>query len=393
MKILYIHNDYAKPSGEEHASASLAALLEEHGHEVRFFRRSSAEIADSFGGKIKAFFTGIANPCAARDLAGELDAFQPDLVQVQNLYPLLSPSIFKPVKQRRIPVVMRCPNYRLFCPNGLCYNGKVCEKCFGGHEWNCFFSNCTGSRFKSLGYAVRGYAARVTGRILKNVDMYIVQTEFQKRKFIERGIPAEHIGIVPGIMPVMEPAEKWTPGKYVTFVGRVSPEKGIDEFLEAARRLPEIPFAVAGSYDGMPGIREQAPSNVTFLGFLKGDDLRNAYLDSRFIVVPSKWYEGFPNVIVMSMMLRKPTLTAAIGATGSIITDGREGKLFAPGDPADLAAKIASLYPDLEQCRRMGDQGLETAQKLYSRDSIYKILEDIYAAAGRFNDAAKDKRQ
>ena len=388
MKILYVHNDYAKPSGEEHASASLAALLEGHGHEVKFFRRSSAEIANSFSGKIKAFFTGIANPCAAREVAKELDSFKPDLVQVQNLYPLLSPSIFAPIKKRKIPVVMRCPNYRLFCPNGLCYNGKVCEKCFGGREWNCFFNNCTGSRFKSLGYAVRGFAARSTGRILNNVDMFIVQTEFQKRKFVEQGIPADHIGIVPGIMPDMAPADEWTPGKYVTFVGRVSPEKGIDEFLEAARRLPEIPFAVAGSYDGMPGIRDQAPPNVEFLGFLKGDDLRSAYLASRFIVVPSKWYEGFPNVIVMSMMLRKPTLTAAIGATGSIITDGVEGQLFAPGDPADLSAKIASLYPNLELCKSMGDHGLNTAQKLYSRENIYRILEDIYAAAKRHNAAA-----
>ena len=55
MKILYIHNDYAKPSGEEHASASLAALLEGHGHEVKFFRRSSAEIANSFSGVEKCF--------------------------------------------------------------------------------------------------------------------------------------------------------------------------------------------------------------------------------------------------------------------------------------------------------------------------------------------------
>ena len=65
MKILYIHNDYARPSGEEHASASLAALLEEQGHTVEFFRRSSAEVVDSTTGKIKAFFTGISNPVQA----------------------------------------------------------------------------------------------------------------------------------------------------------------------------------------------------------------------------------------------------------------------------------------------------------------------------------------
>ena len=385
MKILYIHNDYARPSGEENASAALAQMLRDHGHEVEFFRRSSAEIADSVGGKIKAFFAGICNPCAARAVAAKLDEFKPDLVQVQNLYPLLSPSIFKPIKQRRLPVVMRCPNYRLFCPNGLCYNGEVCERCFGGREWNCALRNCAGGRFKSLGYALRGWAARVSKRILNNVDMFIVQTEFQKRKFIGQGIPEEKLGIVPGIMPDIAPAEKWEPGKYVTFVGRVSPEKGIDEFLAAARELPDIPFVVAGAYDGMPEIVKIAPPNVEFKGFLRGNDLRQVYLDSRFIVVPSKWYEGFPNVIVMSMMLKRPTLTAAIGATGSIITDGVEGALFRPGDTADLTAKIRGLYDDLPRCNAMGEAGAREAEKRYSRENIYQCLLEIFERAFEHN--------
>ena len=385
MKILYIHNDYARPSGEENASAALADMLREHGHEIEFFRRSSAEIAESLGGRIKAFFTGIWNPFAARAVAAKLDEFKPDIVQVQNLYPLLSPSIFRPIKARHIPVVMRCPNYRLFCPNGLCYNGEVCERCFGGREWNCALRNCAGGRFKSLGYAIRNFAARVSGRILNNVDMFIVQTEFQKRKFVEQGIPAQKLGIVPGIMPNIASAGQWEPGEYVTFVGRVSPEKGIDEFLEAARKLPDIPFAVAGSCDGMPGLADEAPPNVKFLGFLRGDELRKAYLASRFIVVPSKWYEGFPNVIVMSMMLRKPTLTAAIGATGSIIADGVDGLLFRPGDPADLAAKIGGLYHDLPRCRAMGDAGAEHADNSYSREKIYQILMEIFDRAAEHN--------
>lgn len=385
MRILYIHNNYARPSGEEHASSSLAALLEEHGHKVEFFRRSSAEIANSTAGKVKAFFTGISNPMAARALARKLDEFQPDLVQVQNLYPLLSPSIFHPIKKRKIPVVMRCPNYRLFCPNGLCYNGKVCEKCFGGREWNCFLHNCAGSRFKSFGYAVRGWAARVSRRILDNVDMFIVQTEFQKQKFIQQGIPEEKIGIVPGIMPQIKPAEEWTPGKNVTFVGRVSEEKGIDEFLEAAKRLPEISFAVAGSCDAMPNITTQASDNVKFYGFLRGEELRQAYLEARMILVPSKWYEGFPNVIVMGMMLERPIVTAAIGATGSIISDGIDGLQFRPGNVDELCEKIATLYPNIERCRQMGEKGRKQAEKLYSRETIYRTLVQIYQKAEKHN--------
>lgn len=382
MRILYLHNDYAKPSGEEHASASIAELLREHGHEVEFFRRSSAEIAASIFGKTKSFFSGIANPFAAKAVARRLDELRPDMVIAQNLYPLLSPSVLTAVKQRKIPLVMRCPNYRLFCPNGLCYDGDaVCEECFGGHEWHCFTKNCAKGRFKSLGYAVRGWTARVSRRITDNVDVFIVQTEFQRQKFIKQGIPDEKLAILPGIMPQIAPPSVWNAGEYITFVGRVSPEKGIDDFLGAARQLPELRFRVAGNYEGMPGIRAESPPNVEWMGFLKGEALRQAYLDSRIIVIPSKWYEGFPNVIVMGMMLERPIITANFGATGSIIADGKTGALFAPGNVEELSAKITMLYPDLEKCRKYGQNGSKEATLFYSRECIYKNLITIFQKA------------
>lgn len=196
MKILYIHNEYAKPSGEEQAAGELVSLLKEHGHEVRWFTRSSAEIADSTYGKIKALITGIYNPFSAIALAKVLDEYRPDIVQVQNLFPLLSPSVFKPIKQRRIPVVMRCPNYRLFCPSGLSLDpsGMVCERCWGGKELNCIKLNCLGSRLKSIGYATRNAFARKLKLILDGVDLFIVQSEFQKENSYHKEYALRKLG-------------------------------------------------------------------------------------------------------------------------------------------------------------------------------------------------------
>jgi len=157
-------------------------------------------------------------------------------------------------------------------------------------------------------------------------------------------------------------------------------------YLEDIRsRLPEIPFAVAGSCDGMPEVADRAPANVHFYGFLRGEELRRAYLDARIILVPSKWYEGFPNVIVMGMMLERPIITAAIGATGSSIADGVDGLLCQPGDAAALREKIAELYPDVERCREMGKHGRKQAENLYSREMIYRTLEHIYQEAEHHN--------
>ena len=138
MRILYIHNDYAKPSDEETAAEAIVALLQEHGHEVEWHRRSSAEISGRICGQMKSLFAGVTNPSEAHAVKQHIANFRPDIVLVQNVYPLLSPSVFPAIKKTGIPIVMRCPNYRLFCPNGLCCDmqGHVCEECFCGRiKW------------------------------------------------------------------------------------------------------------------------------------------------------------------------------------------------------------------------------------------------------------------
>ena len=384
MKVLYVHNEYAKPSGEEHAAGELVALLKEHGHEVRWFTRSSAEIADSGRGKLKALAAGVYNPFAAKALANVLDQFRPDIVQVQNLYPLLSSAIFAPIRNRDIPVVMRCPNYRLFCPEGLSLNpsGEICERCWSGHEFNCVRLNCMGTRAKSMGYALRNAFARWTGNIIRGVDVFIVQSEFQKQKFIKQGLPAEKIGILAGISPKLELYDNSIIGDWVSFVGRVSAEKGIYEFIEAARMNPTIPFKVAGNLDSMFVMPENLPANLEFVGFRKGKDLDNFYINSRIIVIPSKWYEGFPNVIVRGMLHHKPVITCNIGAMQSIIDNGVNGILVPPADALAISHAVRELYPDQVKCRHYGDNGYLKASTIYSRDNIYTDLMAIYRQAG-----------
>lgn len=383
MRILYVHNEYAKPSGEEHAAGELVSLLREHGHEVRWFTRSSAEISGSSSGKMKALIAGIYNPFAARQLAKVLDEYKPDLVQVQNLYPLLSSSIFRPIKKRGIPVVMRCPNYRLFCPQGLSLDpdGHICERCWGGHEVNCIRLNCMGDRFKSFGYAARNMFSRISENILRNVDVFIVQSDFQKQKFISQGIPEEKIGILAGISPVIAAAPQRLLGDWVSFVGRVSAEKGIYEFIDAARRNPGIPFKVAGNLDSNFRMPENMPANIELVGFKKGVELDEFYQSSRIIVVPSKWYEGFPNVIVRGMLHRKPVITTNIGAMQSIIDHKVNGLLVPPGSSAELAEAIKTLYNDVESCVKYGENGFEKAASDYSRETIYENLTGIYNRA------------
>ncbi|WP_297694398.1 glycosyltransferase, partial [uncultured Eudoraea sp.] len=384
MKILFIHNNYASnTSGEEIAAEALERLLTNNGHEVVWYRRFSDIINNSFSKKVSAFFLGIYNPKAVKEIRALLASFEPDVVQIQNLYPFISPAIIKTIKRKGIPIVMRCPNYRLFCPTGLHMDGKgkICEKCLSvGRELNCITKNCEKDYAKSIGYALRNFLARTLWGLNRNMDAYIVQTAFQREKFIKNGIEPKKLYIVPGITPSIPASSESFESEYVSFVGRVSEEKGIMEFLEAARLLPMIPFMVAGSVrKPQASLKANAPDNVLWKGFLSGKDLDLFYKQSRIVVVPSKWYEGFPNVITQAMKHGKPLITSNLGAMSDIIDHEENGLLVEPGDTIGLAKAIQELYKDTIICNLYGANAKKKAATLYSSNKVYDYLMDLYS--------------
>jgi len=385
MNILYIHNDYGKPSGEEHAAEEIPGLLIEKSHSVWWYRRSSAELYRSRIGALKGFCTGIHNPASAAALDRLLQERRPDVVLVQNIYPLISPSIFDVLRRRRLAVVMRCPNYRLVCPSGLHFTGReVCERCLGrGREWWCLWRNCEGRYLKSAGYALRNAVARIRGSIVNSVHVFLVQSGFQKAKFVESGIPAERIEILPGIVRPEPSAGEVELGDVVAYVGRISPEKGIREFVEAARRAPEIPFVVAGDCEAAGALRAGAPANGQGLGVLDRDARRRLYARSRMIVVPSLCYEGFPNELVQAMSLGKPVVCSAIGGLSEIIGYGAAGLLAEAGNVKELASRIRALYFRPELCRKLGRAGRERAEQEYSRERAFERLMQAFQKALR----------
>lgn len=386
MKILFVHNNYASNnSGEEHASQGLADLLTSEGHTVEWFRKSSDVINDSFGMKLAAFFLGIYNPVAVRALKKQIEDFEPDLIQIQNLYPFISPAIIGMIKRKKIPLVMRCPNYRLFCPTGLHLDqqNELCFSCLSGaREFNCIRKNCEKNHFKSTGYAIRNFFARTVWGITKRVDSYIVQSDFQKKKFIENGIPEEKLFIVPGLTPSIFEIKEVVAGDKVSFIGRVSEEKGIDEFIEAARTLPKIPFEVIGDYSSeYEALKENSPENVVWRGYISGRALDVAFKNSRIVVVPSKNFEGFPNVITRAMKHDKPVITCDLGAMASIIDHEKTGLLVPPGDAVSLAQAIRTLYPDIKKCKEFGEKGRRKANMFYSSSQINECLWEAYTHA------------
>lgn len=373
MKILLVHNDYGKYSGEEAVVDRLAAMWTTHGHEVAQLRQTTAGRRENLTGKIRGFCAGLYCPSGVKAMREALRQEKPDVVNVHNLYPFIGPAALFECKKAGVPVVMTVHNFRLICSTGLFMrDGKPCERCLKkGNEWGCVQYNCEHSLLKSVGYAARNAVARLTKAYIECVDKFACITDFQRQKLIEAGFATERITVIPNSIEV---PTSYTPsiGNYVAYIGRLSYEKGFDLLIEVARRHPDIAFRFAGAQRSATNI--EIPANVSFMGYLHGKELEDFIRNSRFVVMPSRCYEGFPMAILEAAQYGKPTIGPNHGGFTEIIGKGEKaiGKLFIPNDMTDLERQTTGLWEQPETVEELGEKAFRKLQQEYATEVVYE---------------------
>lgn len=379
MKILLVHNNYGKYSGEEAVVDKMASMFREHGHEVCFYRLTTERSRESLSGKIKGFLCGIYSPTGVKGLREILEREKPDIVNVHNLYPFISPAALFECKKANVPVVMTVHNFRLICPTGLFMrNGKPCEVCLQKrNEWSCVRYNCEHSYFKSVGYTLRNVYARWTGAYKDNVSTFACITEFQRKKLIEAGFDKDKIVVIPNSIDAPLKYET-TFGSYVAYIGRLSYEKGYDLLVEVARKHPKIQFCFAGAKREDTNIT--FPENVQLMGYLKRNDLECFIKNARFVVMPSRCYEGFPMAILEAAQFGKPCIGPDHGGFTEIIGQGELaiGRLFEPNNLNDLEKQILALWHQPLLAEELGQKAFEKLRKEYSSEVVYGKWDDIF---------------
>lgn len=380
MKILLVHNNYGKYSGEEAVVDKMATMLQSRNHTVCFYRLTTEGARDTISDKIKGFIAGIYSHTGVKGMEKILRKEKPDIINVHNLYPFISPATLFECKKANMPVVMTVHNFRLICPTGLFMrNGKPCEQCLDRkNEWSCIKYNCEHSIFKSIGYTLRNVYARWTKAYLKNVDIFACITEFQKKKLIEAGYNKNKITVIPN---GIDAPCSYTPttGDYIAYIGRLSYEKGYDLLIEVARKHPEIRFRFAGAQREKNNT--EIPENVEFKGYLQKQELSKFIQESRFIVIPSRCYEGFPMAILEAACHGKPAIAPNHGGFTEIIGQGKNaiGKLFEPGNTDDLDKQIAELWNNQTLTEELGEKAFKKLKEHYDSDIVYKQWEDLFS--------------
>jgi glycosyltransferase involved in cell wall biosynthesis len=383
VKIYQIYNEQRSRLGGEPAVVDATMrLLTQNGHESRLMMKSSRDLENSLIKRANAFWSGVYNIGAYYEMSRLLKKDRPGVVHVHSVYPMFSPSVLVACRRAGVPVVMTVHTHNLTCPTWFhLYKGRICEDCVGGHEYRCVLKNCRNNILESCAYALRSSVARACRWFPDNVNVLIMLTPFGKGRLLQVGFREDQIAVVPNPTSITGTNVQTSLGAYVGFAGRISPEKGVDIFLAAAARMPDIPFKVAGDGPVLSEMRTRAPGNVEFLGRLAGDDLLNFYRKSRILVAPSLWFEPFGMVVVDAMALGVPVIASKIGGLPYLVQDGVNGLMFEPGNPKDLVLKVRRLWDDPLLCNQMGEAGQQKVAQQYSQKAYYDNLMTVYQRA------------
>lgn len=171
----------------------------------------------------------------------------------------------------------------------------------------------------------------------------------------------------------------------VGVLGRVSPEKGHFDLLEALRRLsnthPHLRVVIVGDGPDVPALHEASAAlgladKVIFTGFR--DDVNNVINALDIVAVPSNWHEPCSAVVQQGMALAKPVVGSRIGGTPEMIAENETGLLVPASDPTALADAIASFAADPALRSRMGDAGAARAEEFFTLALMTDKVEALY---------------
>lgn len=391
MNVLIAHNRhrFSAASGEDRAVDQEAQALEDAGHQVHHFERSSDRITHlSLTDKAMIPARAVWNPGSARELDGVLAALRPEVVHIHNLLPLLSPSVIASCQRNRVPCVVTFHNYHPLCLAGSLFrDGAECTSCVGralplpGIRHRCY-------RGSVLASASIGAATAVSRRYLLTVpSAYIFLSESHRRELEALGFPRSRSFVKSNLVPPGPRTRKTD--DLVVYLGRLADLKGLRTLMCAweryagGDRAPRLRLVIAGSGPLEAEIRGWSRSQraVDLAGLLSREDAADLVSRATTVVVPSEWREPFGLVTVEAMAAGVAPIAAAHGASEELITDGVDGLLHPPGDHAALCGLLRRADDDPEWFRRLGAAARSTYERRFTPARVVSELEDIYRFA------------
>jgi glycosyltransferase involved in cell wall biosynthesis len=209
---------------------------------------------------------------------------------------------------------------------------------------------------------------------LRWADHVVAVSRGQAEKVRRCGVSARRIAVIRNAasldpqrpVHLREPA---TGSPKVLAAGRLSPEKGFDTLVAAAKLTdPAVTFVLYGEGSERSALQRQIDdqglsSRFRLAGFTP--DINRHLPEAALVVLPSRT-EGLPNVALEAAAAGRAIVATAVGGTPEIVRQGVNGLLVPPNQPAAMAAAIMELLNDHPRRIAMGHAGRDLAEREFS---------------------------
>lgn len=385
MRILFVHNKYLYRGGEDESRTLEIKMLRDRGEEIIEYEVDNSDIRHP--AIIGIGVRSVWNRNEYRKVQALIRQCRPDVMKVDNFFPILSPSIFEAAKSMGVATVVSVRNYRLVCPSAnLFRNGSLCTLCVGRTvALSAIRHMCYRDSFVTSASVVASNAfATLRGVWSDSVDAYIAVSSYVKLQLIAGGFPNDKIFIKPNFINDTKAGDG--SGGFALYVGRLTEEKGIPTLITAWSKVgATVPLKIIGEGPLQSAVESSARRNngIEYLGRKTLEEVCDYLGKAKFLVFPAEWPEPFGRAIVEAYSKGTPVIGAETTPMRDMIENGCTGVLYKPGDCDSLAGAVLSLSSDVERLSRMRVNARQRYLRDYTEDVNYGIMTEILGKVQR----------
>lgn len=169
----------------------------------------------------------------------------------------------------------------------------------------------------------------------------------------------------------------------VAFVGRVTPEKGIEQLVEAAQLLSgrtDIQFAIAGDGALRDKLEKRSPSSVHFLGTVSREDLSALLQEAEVFCLPSR-SEGFATTLLEAASCGAVPIITNFGGSDEMVPSSEFGVLLPDNKSETIAKALVEAGADHERLRARSNKIRLRAEKDYNWQEVAQTLIEALESA------------
>jgi glycosyltransferase involved in cell wall biosynthesis len=406
MKILLIIHGYPPTyyAGSERAAERIAQWLVAYGHTVHVFTLEKLDATDlhmesqtEAGVTIHRLYynqkqgsdpfrNSYDDPRIGEALDSVLQNDTFDIAHVVSGY-LLGGQVIDTAKAHGLPVVLTLTEFWFMCfrlnlltsTNEMCIGPESDEKCMRCRleekrryrklkpfvpdlGMDAFWSVFRHSPVAQQETAVMTHRRETLSKALQAVDLVISPSRFLISKFAEYGYDTQQfVHLRHGLKPPPKTfAHVPSAGPLrLGYVGQIKSHKGPDLIIDAVLPLLDEGAALtlqlwgsnagAGNYPAQLEEKTQGYPAIQWQGSYASEQLWDVLGNFDALIVPSRWYENSPTVILEAFMIGLPVITTNLGGMAELVEHDKNGLLFELNNADDLRTQIERLLnePDL----------------------------------------------